>query len=394
LPRPAVEVADIFRRRGPAWRASHAGHVSLGQLKVMSAIERCRTAALGGHVERCEVCAHLRISYNSCRDRHCPKCQAVAAKQWLADRQAELLPVPYFHVVFTLPRPIADIAYQNKAVVYDLLLKTAAETLITIAADPKHLGARIGLTAVLHTWGSTLTHHPHAHIIVPGGGFSPDRQRWITCRPGFFLSVRVLSRLFRRLFLERLTAAYQAGRLHFFTDQAALAEPAAFQARLAALRKRKCRVDGDVAIPIPQSGRIEARTGLRMMPTSPRSPLSFRTAGFPQYGWKDGVSDGAFPTRRSVQACSRHTLTTYWFASVLRASRRIHECPAQCRVGYAPMHRRGGWVILLPRGPRSSPGCAVPVCHHLIDPIRPTRRHITTSPQGGLYAMPSLCGSA
>jgi len=145
---------------------------------------------------------------------------------------------------------------------------------------------------------------------------------------------------------------------------------------------------------ISKSGRIEARTGLRMMPTSPRSPLSFRTAGFPQYGWKDGVSDGAFPTRRSVQACSRHTLTTYWFASVLRASRRIHECPAQCRVGYAPMHRRGGWVILLPRGPRSSPGCAVPVCHHLIDPIRPTRRHITTSPQGGLYAMPSLCGSA
>ena len=232
-------MADIFRHRGPAWRASHAGHVSLGQLKVMSAIERCRTAVLGGHVERCEACAHLRISYNSCRDRHCPKCQAVAAKQWLADRQAELLPVPYFHVVFTLPRPIADIAYQNNAVVYDLLLKTAAETLITIAADPKHLGARIGLTAVLHTWGSTLTHHPHAHIIVPGGGFSPDRQRWITCRPGFFLSVRVLSRLFRRLFLERLTAAHQAGRLHFFTNQAALAEPAAFQARLAALRKRK-----------------------------------------------------------------------------------------------------------------------------------------------------------
>ena len=158
LSRPAVAVADIFRHRGPAWRASHAGHVSLGQLKVMSAIERCRTAALGGHVERCEACAHLRISYNSCRNRHCPKCQAAAAKEWLADRQAELLPVPYFHVVFTLPRPIADIAYQNKAVVYDLLLKTAADTLITIAADPKHLGARIGLTAVLHTWGSTLTH--------------------------------------------------------------------------------------------------------------------------------------------------------------------------------------------------------------------------------------------
>jgi hypothetical protein len=237
LPRPAVEVADIFRRRGPAWRASHAGHASLGQLKVMSAIERCRTAALGGHVERCEACAHLRISYNSCRNRHCPKCQAAAAKEWLADRRAELLPVPYFHVVFTLPGPIADIAYQNKAVVYDLLLKTAAETLITVAADPKHLGARIGLTAVLHTWGSALTHHPHAHIIVPGGGFSPDGQHWIACRPGFFLSVRVLSRLFRRLFLERLTAAYQTGRLEFFADQAALAEPAVFKAHLGALRK-------------------------------------------------------------------------------------------------------------------------------------------------------------
>jgi hypothetical protein len=213
--------------------------VSLGQLKVMSAIERCRTAALGGHVERCEACAHLRISYNSCRDRHCPKCQAAAAKEWLADRQAELLPVPYFHVVFTLPRLVADIAYQNKAVVYDLLLKIAAETLITIAADPEHLGARIGLTAVLHTWGSALTHHPHAHIIVPGGGFSPDRQRWIACRPGFFLSVRVLSRLFRRLFLEKLTAAYNADRLEFFADQAALAEPAVFKRRLAALRKVK-----------------------------------------------------------------------------------------------------------------------------------------------------------
>jgi hypothetical protein len=230
-------VADVFRHHGPAWRASHAGHVSLGQLKVMSAIERCRTAALGGHVERCEACAHLRISYNSCRNRHCPKCQAAAAKQWLADRRAELLPVPYFHVVFSLPAPIADIAYQNKAVVYDLLLKVAAETLITIAADPSHLGARIGLTAVLHTWGSALTHHPHAHIIVPGGGFSPDGEHWVACRPGFFLSVRVLSRLFRRLFVERLTAAYQAGRLEFSGDQTALAEPAAFKARLAAQRK-------------------------------------------------------------------------------------------------------------------------------------------------------------
>jgi hypothetical protein len=235
--RPAVEVADIFRRRGPAWRESHAGHVSLGQLKVMSAIERCRTVALGGHVDRCESCAHTQISYNSCRNRHCPKCQAVAAKEWLAERQAELLPVPYFHMVFTLPAPIADIAYQNKAVMYGLLFKAAAEALITIAADPKHLGARIGVTAVLHTWGSALTHHPHAHIIVPGGGISPDDQHWIACRPNFFLPVRVLSRLFRRLFLEKLTAAHEAGHLHFFGDHADLAELMTFKAFLAPLRR-------------------------------------------------------------------------------------------------------------------------------------------------------------
>src|SRR5271155_4127669 len=244
--RSKLEVADIFRRHGDTFRAAQGNRLSLDQRKVMAAIEACRTSALGGHVERCEDCGEIRVAYNSCRDRHCPKCQAAAAKQWLADRQAELLPVPYFHVVFTLPRPIADIAYQNKAVVYDLLLKTAAETLITIAADPKHLGARIGLTAVLHTWGSALTHHPHAHIIVPGGGLSPKPapaeaggQHWIACRPRFFLSVRVLSRLFRRLFLERLTAAHDAGRLEFFADQAALAEPAAFKTRLAALRKVK-----------------------------------------------------------------------------------------------------------------------------------------------------------
>ena len=177
----------------------------------MSAIETCRTSALGGHVERCEDCAHERIAYNSCRNRHCPKCQGAAAQQWLAEREAELLPVPYYHVVFTLPAAIGAIAFQNKAAVYDLLFRTAAETLTTIAADPKHLGARIGLTAVLHTWGSALTHHPHVHVIVPGGGLSPDGSRWIACKPGFFLPVRVLSRLFRRLFLEGLSAL-QPGR--------------------------------------------------------------------------------------------------------------------------------------------------------------------------------------
>ena len=216
---------------------ANAGHVSLAQLKVMSAIEHCRTSALGGHVERCEDCAHTRISYNSCRNRHCPKCQAAAARQWLEDREAELQPVPYYHVVFTVPAAITAIAFQNKTAVYDLLFKTAAETLTTIAADPKHLGARIGLTAVLHTWGSALTHHPHVHIIVPGGGLSPDGLCWIACKPGFFLPVRVLSRLFRRLFLEGLATLHAAGRLVFFGDLAPLSEREAFAAALAPLRR-------------------------------------------------------------------------------------------------------------------------------------------------------------
>src|ERR1039457_1006050 len=237
MSRPVREVADIFRSRGPAWRRANAGHASLGQLKVMSAIESCRTAALGGHVGRCEKCRHTHIAYNSCRNRHCPKCQGAAAKQWLAEREADLLPVPYYHLVFTLPAPISDIAYQSKAAIYDILFKASAETLITIAADPKHLGARIGLTSVLHTWGSALTHHPHVHIIVPGGGISLDGERWVACRPGFFLPVRVLSRLFRRLFLEQLAAAYLAGQLQFFGNQAALADPEAFEDRLAPLKR-------------------------------------------------------------------------------------------------------------------------------------------------------------
>jgi hypothetical protein len=203
----------------------------------MSAIETCRTSALGGHVERCEDCAHERVAYNSCRNRHCPKCQGAAARQWLAEREAELLQIPYYHVVFTLPAAIGAIAFQNKAAVYDLLFRTAAETLTTIAADPRHLGARIGLTAVLHTWGSALTHHPHVHVIVPGGGLSPDGARWIACKPGFFLPVRVLSRLFRRLFLEGLAALKKAGRLVFFGDLAPLADQRAFDAALAPLRR-------------------------------------------------------------------------------------------------------------------------------------------------------------
>ena len=239
MPRPALELADIFREHGPAWREANAGHVSLDQLKVMSAIENCRTAALGGHVLRCEKCEHIQIAYNSCRNRHCPKCQGAAAQEWLAEREAELLPVPYFHVVFSLPAQIADIAYQNKAVIYDLLFKTSSETMLTIAADPKHLSARIGILSVLHTWGSALTHHPHVHMIVPGGGFSLDGSSWISCRPDFLLAVTVLSRLFRRLFLDKLIAAHKGGQLAFFGNHARLADAKAFAAHLAPLRRRE-----------------------------------------------------------------------------------------------------------------------------------------------------------
>jgi len=235
--RPHLEVADVVNAHGDAYIARHRGHLSRGQLKVMSAIRACRTAALGGHVARCEACDHLAVAYNSCRNRHCPKCQGQTARAWLSRRQADLLPVPYYHVVFTLPAPVAAVAFQNKAVVYDLLFRTAADTLLTIAADPRHLGARIGLTAVLHTWGSAMTHHPHVHIVVPGGGLSPDGSRWIACRPGFFLPVRVLSRLFRRLFLERLAEAHRRGRIAVHGDLAPLADPAAFAAHLAPLRR-------------------------------------------------------------------------------------------------------------------------------------------------------------
>ncbi len=235
--RPALEVADIFRGHGPAWRQAQHQHLSLGQLKVMSAIEQCRTSTLGGHVLHCPACEHDEIAYNSCRNRHCPKCQASAAKRWLEARQADLLPVDYYHLVFTLPAPISAIAYTNKTVIYRLLFEIAAETLCTIAADPKHLGARIGATLVLHTWGSALTHHPHVHGIVPGGGLSLDGERWINCKPGFFLSVRVLSRLFRRRFLEELSKVQAAGQLQFFGEYAHLADPAAFADWLAPLKK-------------------------------------------------------------------------------------------------------------------------------------------------------------
>jgi hypothetical protein len=235
--RTSLEVADVFRRHGAAYRQVHVGHIGCVERRVMGAIEACRTAALGGHVEQCGDCGLIRQSYNSCRNRHCPKCQGLARARWLAERQAELLPTQYFHVVFTVPAPIAEIAFQNKAIVYGILFKAAAETLRTIAADPKHLGAQIGLVAVLHTWGQNLHHHPHVHCVVPGGGPSLEGTRWVPCRPGFFLPVRVLSRLYRRLFLECLKAAFEAGDLAFFGALADLQEPANFARLIAKTRQ-------------------------------------------------------------------------------------------------------------------------------------------------------------
>ena len=228
-----LELATVFRQVGPEYRRDHAGTLGRAQLRAMSAIERCRTAALGGHVEQCDACGHQRIAFNSCRDRHCPKCQSLTRAQWLDDRRAELLPVEYFHVVFTVAPPVEAIAYQNKALLYDMLFKAAAQTLRTIAADAKHLGAEIGFIAVLHTWGQNLLHHPHLHCVVPGGGVSLDGQRWIACRPGFFLPVRVLSRLFRRLFLEQLRAAFERKALRFFSAMAPLQDAQAFEQFLA-----------------------------------------------------------------------------------------------------------------------------------------------------------------
>ena len=234
--RPTLEVADIFRRRGDAFRRAHASHLGRVERRVMAAIEACRTVALGGHTEQCGDCGLVRHAYNSCRNRHCPKCQGLARAEWLEARQAELLPVPYYHVVFTLPPAAAEIAFQNKRVVYAILFRAAADALRDIAADPRHLGAEIGAVAVLHTWGQALQHHPHLHCIVPGGGLAPDRTRWVPCRPGFFLPVRVLSQRFRTLFLTRLRTAFAAGELRFSGALAELAKRETFTERLDGLR--------------------------------------------------------------------------------------------------------------------------------------------------------------
>jgi hypothetical protein len=285
-------------------------------MKVMSAIERCRTAALGGHVARCENegCAHTVISYNSCRDRHCPKCQAAASREWLAEREAELLPVEYFHIVYTLPAPIADIAYQNKRVIYDLLFKAAAETTITIADDPKHLGARIGLTAVLHTWGSAMTHHPHVHMIVPGGGLSQDGSRWVPCRPAFFLPVRVLSRLFRRLFLKKLIEAHDASQLKFFGNYAHLADRTAFGVFLAPLRQVEWVVYAKEPFAGPEPVlRYLSRYTHRVAISNRR--LVAADDGGVAFRWKDYRLDG--PDRWKTMTLSTHEFIRRFLLHVL-----------------------------------------------------------------------------
>jgi Putative transposase/Transposase zinc-binding domain len=323
MSRSALEVADIFRDHGAAWRRANAGHVSLDQMKVMSAIERCRTAALGGHVARCEDCTHTVIAYNSCRNRHCPKCQGAAAKKWLVERQADLLPVAYFHVVFTLPAAIADIAYQDKAAIYDILFTASAETMIAIAADPKHLGARIGITAVLHTWGSAMTHHPHVHMIVPGGGISADGSRWVSCRPNFFLPVQVLSRLFRRLFLAKLRAAHQAGRLKFFGVHAHLDDARAFTAFLAPLRKAEWVVYAKKPFGGPQAVLAYLSRYTHRVAISNRRLISADETGV-TFKWKDYRIEG--PGRYKTMTLPPHEFIRRFLIHVLpRGFHRIRH---------------------------------------------------------------------
>ncbi|HKH66933.1 MAG TPA: IS91 family transposase [Reyranella sp.] len=321
--RASLEVADIFRAAGPAYRACHAGRLSLAQLKIMSAIEHCRTAALGGHVEACEDCGHWRIAYNSCRNRHCPKCQGAAARVWLAEREADLLPVGYFHIVFTLPAEVADIAFQNKAAVYDLLFRAASETMLTIAADPKHLGARIGITAVLHSWGSALTHHPHVHMIVPGGGISPDGTRWISSRPAFLLPVRALGKLFRRLFLTRLTALHDAGRLAFYGTMAQFADRRAFLRHLTPARKKRWVVYAKPPFAGPQAVLAYLSRYTHRVAISNRRLLAFDENGV-TFRYKDYRRDG--PDRQQVMTLATDEFIRRFLLHVLpRGFHRIRH---------------------------------------------------------------------
>ena len=321
--RSPLEVADIFRSAGPAYRAAHAGHLSLSQLKVMTAIEHCRTPALGGHVEACTDCGHWRVAYNSCRNRHCPKCQGAAARAWLAEREADLLPVGYFHVVFTLPSEITAIAFHNKATLYDLLFKAASETMLTIAADPKHLGARIGITAVLHTWGSAMTYHPHVHMIVPGGGLALDGKRWISSRPAFLLPVRVLGKLFRRLFLTRLLQLHDAGRLAFFGPLAPLTDRRAFLQHLAPARKARWVVYAKPPFAGPQAVLAYLARYTHRVAISNRRLIAFDASGV-TFRYKDYRR--ADPERQQVMTLSSDEFIRRFLLHVLpRGFHRIRH---------------------------------------------------------------------
>lgn len=289
--RPALEVADVFRHHGEDFRHRRGAHLGRVERRVMSAVEQCRTAALGGHVEQCGDCGLIRHAYNSCRNRHCPKCQGLAHAEWLEARQAELLPAPYYHVVFTLPPQAAEIAFQNKHVVYAILFRAAAEALREIAADPRHLGAEVGAVAVLHTWGQTLQHHPHLHCIVPGGGLSPDQTRWVSCRPGFFLPVRVLSRRFRTLFLGQLRAAFAAGGLRFSGALAALENAAAFAKSVDAMSRAEWVVYAKRPFAGPEQvlaylGRYTHRVAIA------NSRLTALQDGKVSFTWKDYRQEG------------------------------------------------------------------------------------------------------
>jgi hypothetical protein len=321
--RASIEVADIFRTVGPLYRASQAGHLSLHQLKVMSAIEHCRTAAMGGHVEACEDCGHRRIAYNSCRNRHCPKCQGAAARAWLAEREADLLPVGYFHVVFTLPAEAADIAFQNKAAVYDLLFRAASETMLTIAADPRHLGARIGITAVLHTWGSAMTHHPHVHMIVPGGGIAPDGRRWVSSRPAFLLPVRVLGKLFRRLFLTRLIELHSTSRLTFFGSMAHLVDRRAFLRHLAPVRTKRWVVYAEPPFAGPEAVLAYLSRYTHRVAISNRRLITFDETGV-TFRYKDYRRSG--PERQQVMTLAADEFIRRFLLHVLpRGFHRIRH---------------------------------------------------------------------
>ena len=321
--RTSLEVADIFRAAGPAYRAAYAGHLSLHQLKVMSAIEHCRTAALGGHVEACDDCGHWRIAYNSCRNRHCPKCQGAAARTWLAEREADLLPVGYFHVVFTLPAELGEIAWQNKAVVYDLLFRAASETMMTIAADPRHLGARIGITAVLHTWGSAMTHHPHVHMIVPGGGISPDGTRWIASKAGFLLPVRVLGKLFRRLFLSQMIKLHDVGKLAFFGASAGLIDRRRFLRHLAPVRKKRWVVYAKPPFAGPEAVLAYLARYTHRVAISNRRLIGFDEAGV-TFRYKDYRRNG--PERGQVMTLATHEFMRRFLLHVLpRGFHRIRH---------------------------------------------------------------------